>query len=317
MSPLRATTLLTLDLLRRLLREGVVLRSLVFPVLLAGGTMMLTVFAFVLLSPTQTLVLTPDAQPPALIAEVEAQGWPIMTSNEPARVVRQGRAAAGTDGKTIWTYRGGTHAVRLESMIRKHFDAPWRPNPPPIGGHPDDKPSEGSRHLLQFIGALFAFYGVVFGAGSIARDRDEGTLEAELATALPMWVHGCARWLAGSILLAAFFTYSVMAFDAFIGVARASVLITHGIAACAGSTAIGILVIGRAGLESGFAAPMSAGLVMVVTLLSLGLSGGEAMSWIPIASMLTDAGHGWLALTHACAWGAASVVIFTRRSTVQ
>jgi hypothetical protein len=119
------------------------------------------------------------------------------------------------------------------------------------------------------------------------------------------------------LLLAAFFSYSVFAFHAFLGVASPYSLVAHGIAACAASNAIGILVIGRAGMESGFAAPMSAGLVMVVTLMSMGVSYGASVSWLPVASLLTDASDGTFALLNAAVWGAIAVTVFTRRATVQ
>ena len=84
--------------------------------------------------------------------------------------------------------------------------------------------------------------GVVFGAGSVARDRDQGTLEAELSMPVPMWLHGLARWLASSLLLSAFFVLAVGIFDSLLGLESATRLILHGSAACAGATAIGLVV---------------------------------------------------------------------------
>jgi hypothetical protein len=223
---------------------------------------------------------------------------------------------AASDGQTIWTFRAGGQATRMDGMVRKHLGAGWRPDPPQRGRVIRKRSNEGARHLLQFIGALFAFYGVVFGAGSIARDRDEGTFEAELATALPVWVHGAARWIAGSVLLSVFYAFSVFVFDAFLGVPGPISLVAHGAAACAGATAIGILVIGRAGLESGFAAPMSLGLVAVVSLLSTGLSWKTGGALLPIASLLTDDPSGLGALAMSLVWGLIAVAVFTRRSTI-
>jgi hypothetical protein len=313
----RALALLTVDMLRRLLREGVVLRSLVFPVGLAATAMILTVVAVVLLRPPGTLALTPEAATPAILAEAEAGGWPVVQVDDPHALVIAGSAAAATDGRTIWTYKASAEALRLESLLRRNLNAGWRIEPPTKQGRTNRARSErGTRHLLQFIGALFAFYGVVFGAGSVARDRDEGTFDAELVTALPMWVHGAARWLAGSVLLSAFFAFSVILFDAFIGVAAPVSLAVHGAAACAGSTAIGLVVIGRAGLENGFAAPMSAGLVIVVTLLSIGLKLDLQVAWLPVASLLTDDISGAAALATSVTWGVAGTALFTWRSTV-
>lgn len=317
MNVAQALALLTLDLLRRLLREGIVLRSLVFPVALTLGSMVLTVVAFVLLRPPGTLALTAETTTPALLAAAEAGGWPVIQVDDPKAAVESGRAAASTDGQTIWTYKASAESLRLEALLRDHLDAAWRIEAPAAQGRTNRARSRrGTRHLLQFIGALFSFYGVVFGAGSVARDRDEGTFEAELVTALPMWVHGAARWLSGTLLLSLFFAFSVVLFDSFIGVPRPTALMLHGAAACGGATAIGLIVIGRAGLENGFAAPMSAGLVMVVSLLSAGISLGDAAHWIPVASLVTDDQSGLAALAASLGCGVLGTVMFTWRSTV-
>lgn len=314
MNPLLALPILTLDLMRRLLREGIVLRSLVFPVALTTLAMMGTVLALVMLRPPGTLALTPGASTASLVAAAEAEGMPVVTTDDPAAWVRDGRALAATDGETIWLYKAGTEAVRMDGLVREHLPgARWRPAARP-GRAQRERSDRGARHLLQFMGALFAFYGVVFGAGSVARDRDAGTLEAELATALPIWVHGAARWLAGSSLLAVFYGFSVLLFDAFLGVPDPTHLILHGAAAAGGSTAIGLVVIGRHGLDSGFAGPMSAGLVVVVSLLSVGLSMKSVGQHLPVASLLAVHQPGPSVVGMSVLWGGVAVLAFVYRS---
>ena len=55
----RALVLLTVDLLRRLLREPIVLRSLVFPTALCAFTIAATVFVTSILWPPGRLAVTP------------------------------------------------------------------------------------------------------------------------------------------------------------------------------------------------------------------------------------------------------------------
>lgn len=316
MTGLRALVLLTVDLLRRLLREPSIVRSLMFPAAISGVVVTMTVATVVLLRPPGVLVLPPDLPAETLVTQVEERGWHVRRVADPEAVVREGEALVGTDGQQIWTWMAGTDALRLEAVVRKHLGAGWYLAP--TGRSVQiERAQRGARHLVQFIGALFAFYGVVFGAGSVARDRDHGTFEAEMATAVPMWVHGAARWLAGSLALGLFYTFSVLLFYALMGAYSPEELIVHGFASAFTSVAIGLLVIGRAGLERGFAAPMSIGLVIVTALLSYGFTQTGVDRTIPVASVLSSGDPGWRALAASLAFGSVAVAVFTRRSTVQ
>lgn len=319
MNTLRAITLLTLDLLRRFLREGIVLRSLVFPVGLAWGTIAATVFAVLLWRAPASVVLANDLHLPdstteeALLADLEASGWPIMRTDDPKTWIQQGRGTVGSDGKTIWMHRTGADALAVEEVLRDHGRADWKLA---TRGHTQrvQATAGSSRILMQFVGALFAFYGVVFGAGSVARDRDQGTLESELAMPVPTWVHGLSRWLAGTLLLSMFFSVSVFVFASLLPFEAPLTVVLHGVAACGGATAIGLVVIGRSGLEAGFAGPMSTGLVMVVSLLSFGLANRTVGAVLPVASLLARAPDGWTPVFVATLWGLIATAIFTFRT---
>jgi hypothetical protein len=316
MSPWRATLLLAADGTRRLLREGVVLRSLVFPALLVAGAIVATVVGVTLLRPPQVVVVAPAVDGAELRAAVESQGWRYQVDADPRARVEDGTASVATDGATLWRERGSTRDLTAEGLLRRHFGAGWTIDTAERSAN-ERMTRRGADNLLRFLGALFAMYGVVFGAGSVARDRDEGTLDAELATALPTWVHGASRWISGSFVLTAFYVLSVALLHAVIGTTHPMYLIEHGAAACMGAVAIGLSVVGRAGIEQGFMAPLSMGLFLVASLLSLGLGVQGWDAWIPVSSLLRQGVDGLGALAHAALWGAAAVALFTWRSTTE
>ncbi|MCB9679845.1 MAG: hypothetical protein H6733_00110, partial [Alphaproteobacteria bacterium] len=241
---LRAYVVLTADLVRRFLREGIVLRSLVFPVTLAVAALVGTVGVVLWLQPPLTLAVTADLATPELVAAVEADGWPVVVVDDPGQLVRDGDAALGSDGHAIWVGNGGQPPLSMESHLRKALGTSWRPDQPRAVRARAIRESDAPGRLAIFIGALFAMYGVVFGAGSVARDRDEGTLDAELSMPVPHVVHGFARWTAGTVVLGGFFSFSVYLLHAIMGIPEAPDLALKGTAAAAGATALGLIVVG-------------------------------------------------------------------------
>jgi hypothetical protein len=167
--------------------------------------------------------------------------------------------------------------------------------------------------VLELLCAIYALYGVVFGAGSVARDRTDGTFEAELAMAVPRWMHGAARWIAGSLVLGAFLTLSVLVYDGLAGVGEAGPILRHGLAATTGTTAVGLLSVGRASLRGGFGATLAIGLTTMTFLFGIAFVIPGAAPYVPIASVASD-GNGWIPLALSGMLGALSVVVFTWRS---
>jgi hypothetical protein len=266
--------------------------------------------------PPGRLALTQTAAKPELIAEAESRGFDVVIVDDPRTMVEAGQALCGTDGSVIWSYKAGNDANRLDGMVRRHFNAGWYM----VTGDRSVQRANGSRsarNLVRVIASLFAFYGVVFGAGSVARDRDEGTLDAELATAVPMWVHPAARWLAGSAVLSTFFLFAVLLFDGLIGTEGASALALHGVASCMASVALGLIVVGRASIETGFIGPLSIGLVVIVSLMSYGLAVSGPEQMIPVASIYSLGASGVGSVIVATLFGAAATAIFTWRATVE
>ena len=310
---LRGWSWLTASMVQRFLREGMVLRSMIFPVALVIVVLVGTV-AFVTWWRVEGAALTPTMATPAFRAAIEGAGGTVWVSDTPEALVRSGQAAFGTDGKTLWLDRSGMPTQKLESAFRQQLGTVWRPHETSEMRSSASKSDTSSTGIAQFIGALFAMYGVVFGAGAIARDRDDGTLDAELSVALPMWVTALSRWSAATFVLGLFFAMSVAMLHAVIGLATPWALAINGATAASTAAAVGMAAIGRGGKTRGFAGPMSAGLVIVMSLFSLGLTNpGWALN-VPVASLIaTEVGFAPLV---ALALGPAYSWWFARRVAV-
>ncbi len=307
---LRALVLLTGAMLQRLAREGLVVRSLTFPTGLTVGTLVLTIGIVALFRWSPLISLSPDLA--ELAPLLEENGMHTMVTADPRGEVEAGRAWAGSDGHHLWTAGGGPQMVILEAVLREHAGADWRPDadvPPP----PATASQAMGGRILILLGALFALYGVVFGAGMVARDRDNGTLEIELALPVPRWVHGAARLATGTLALSAFLALGILMVDAVMGVANAGALIRHGIACAGGATGIGLLAIGRGGLTTGFTGPLATGMSLATGLFAFGLAAPGVARWIPLASFSTSS-SGWEALAGTALFAVLVVGVFTWRS---
>jgi hypothetical protein len=309
---LRAAALLTVALLRRLAREGLVVRSLSFPIALTLGTLVLTVGFVAWLRYTPTVALSPELATDSLQVALVDGGFRPIVVDDPHAALTDGTAWAATDGHTLWMRGGGPGALVVESLVRRHVAASWRPDA--------DVPRPGlsaatamGRRVVVLLGVLFALYGVVFGAGMVARDRDDGTFEVELSLGVSRWVHGAARLVAGSSVLAAFLILGVALCGAILGLDDPLAMTRHALACAAGSTAIGLLAIGRGGLQAGFTGPLALGMSVATGLLGVGVAAPGLGAWLPLAS-LTTAGSGWEALVGAAALSGVALALFTWRS---
>ena len=229
-----AVVLLTATLIRRFLREGFVLRSLVWPAGLAAGTLLMTLMVFAVVKESQFIAVPADLDPD-LIERFQQEGWsPKISSDLEATMVAR-ESWAATDGTVMWR-NWRPESLRLESILRQRKGAPWRPEMQVKMPTAAEAAPQGAV-FTKLVAILFTLYGVVFGLGMVARDRDDGSLEAELALPLPHWVAGATRWLAATLVLSLFFGFSVVLFDAIIGVYESGALIRNGIAATGGATA--------------------------------------------------------------------------------
>ncbi|MBW1877735.1 MAG: ABC transporter permease subunit [Deltaproteobacteria bacterium] len=307
---LRGLLLLTGALLQRLTREGLVLRSLTFPTGLTVGTLVLTigVVAWVRWDPLVAITADLEHLQPALVEN----GLRTAIVDDPQADVEAERAWAGTNGREIWLSGSGPKALILESMVRQELGADWRPDTD-VPKPPLRVAIAMGRRVVMLLGVLFALYGVVFGAGMIARDRDAGILEIELSLPLPRWVVGASRLLAGTLSLSVFLALGILMVDAVIGIPNAWATIRHGIACACGSTCIGMLVIGRAGLKAGFTGPLTTGMSLATGLVAVGLTAPGFARWLPLASFASSA-SGWEALAGAAVLSIITLVVFTLRS---
>ncbi len=309
----RAVALLTTALFRRLSREGIVVRSLTFPIGLVIGTLVLTIGVVAYIRFTPVVALTANMATPALIAELEENEFRPLITETPKAVLDDNEAWAATDGETLWLRGGGPQTLVVEALIRERINAPWRPNTQVP--KPDLSAATAmGRNIVVLLGVLFSLYGVVFGAGMVARDRDDFTFEVELSLGVSRWVHGVVRILAGSSILAAFLCLGVALCTAILGLDDPAAMVRHAIACATGATCIGLLAIGRSGIQSGFTGALALGMSLATACFALGAALPSVGQWIPMASLVAGESSGWQALVGTGVLALAALLVFTRRS---
>lgn len=311
-TPLRRTAaalvLLSASTVRRLLREGLVLRSMIWPGLVVCGTLVATVIVMAWLRPGRDVAVPLDVDP-SLVAALEAADLRVHPSEDPRAAVAAGRDPVGTDGQQVWTYGQHFMGLEIESVVREWSGAAWRrvlPDPPSA--------NEGGvqgRAISRVVGLLFVLYGLVFGLGGVARDRDDGTLEAELALPVPRWTAGMARWFASTLVLSGFFALTVAMLAALLSVDQVWALIRNGVAACGAAVAIGLAVVGTAGIKQGFSGPFALGMSLATGLAALG--GAWDLTFVPVASLFSSS-SGWVPLAVSGGLGLLSSWLFAVRS---
>lgn len=295
--------------LRRLLRESIVRRALGFPVVLVIATLLGTLVVVSVSRGVPVVALGASATDADADALVDV-GLRTVRVDDPVAMVAAGDAIAAWTPPELAT-PGGRDAIKAERELRRLRNASWEPTPPRLPGiRHTQRQGSGIAALLV---AIYSLYGVVFGAGMIARDRDDGTLEVELAMAIPGWVHGLARWLAAASVLGAFVALAIAMVAAILGLPDSAALTRHGVAAALGSVALGLGSVGRAGINTGFAATLAAGLSVATGLLGLGWWLPQVGAWLPLASVAAG-GEGWAPLAGAVALGMAGIAMFTWRS---
>lgn len=306
----RALGLLTASMLRRMLREGLVLRSLVFPLALTAGTLVATLVVVSATAVPPVVAVPPGWSDPAIEQRLAGYGFRTEPFADPMAAVLDRDARAATDGRTLWASGWTTDGIVVEAALRERHGSRFVLEP--VVGLPRAADLSWAGALLaRLMGAVFALYGVVLGAGMVARDRDDGTLAAEFVLPLPRWLHGASRFVAASTVLAAFVTASLLVFDALIGVPAVAAAARHSVAACTTAVAVGLVSVGRSGLRGGFAGRLAAGLATSFGLYALGVASPALAPWVPIAS-LGEVRGGWWPLVVSALIGAGAVVWFER-----
>lgn len=282
---LRALGWLTLGLLRRSLREGTILRSLVAPGAIASlGTLavigVLTYF-------TAPAILAVTGEPDEALRQVaERYEVTLVPAPDAERALRDGLAPAALDGANLWVDLRGVPPLRAESVARRHLRTSWRPWVPPSSSERQDFNPFFNVVMVKLIAGLFCLYGVVFGAGAIARDRTEGLLDSYLALPVPFWVVGLSRWLSATTLLGVIWIGTVALIAGSLYLPDPIQIGVHGLLGMAASAAIGVLVVGKASLDRSFSGPLSSGLLAVGGVLSIGILRIPGQHQLPIASLV-------------------------------
>ncbi len=285
------------------------LRSMVWPSVAVIGTLTVTIAVLAAFRAPRTVGVPENA--PEIHAWFTEAEFEVLTFPDPRQAVvdQYVPVAVSADGRRMWAAGSSTTGYEVEEVLRDKLAAPWLLRTsrqlPGI-----DQGQRQGRNISRMVGILFVMYGTVFGLGSVARDRDDGSLEAELSLPVPRWIGGLARWLASSLVLAVFYALCVLLLAACIGVEDWASTVRHGIAACAAGVAVGLAVVGTAGIKQGFSGPLSASLTVVTGLAALGALG---IDWLPISSLLSS-GAGWVPLLVAGLFGLASAAIYSVRT---
>ena len=179
---------LTLTLIRRLLRYGMILRSLSFPAALISLTLVLTVAVISWTRPPPVLVVTPQLYSQDLATALDVHDI-VLTAMK-----HRNRGCARV-------------APPVQTAIRFGFREPRKPASRLKSRRPDiridvaaQRPILPAPETIHELGALivrlllgiFALYGAVFGTAMVARDREDGSLELDCTLPVHRWVHGAS-----------------------------------------------------------------------------------------------------------------------------
>lgn len=285
MNDIKALFWLTATLIRRLLRYGMILRSLSFPAALISLTLVLTVGVISATRPPARLVVTPSLYTKDLAKELQTHDIELISDSEPETWVRNGAATAGSNGVQFWVSGVTKTSLTSEAILRTALGSSWRPTTPSLP-KPERIHQLGALIVRLLLG-IFSLYGVVFGTAMVARDREDGSLEIDCTLPVRRWVHGAARCLAASTLLVVFLILSTWMMQAIIGVSGATNLILHGVSASLASVSLGIVSAGRAKINSGFGSALALGLTITTACFGIGYALPSIGKFLPLASVVT------------------------------
>lgn len=311
----RTTLILAQSQVVRGLREGLIVRALAWPALVTALAMMGAIGAAATWYASNSIAVSD----PALAEELRDEGLQVVVAEDPEAALDGGlvdRAAWREDGRwMLVTEFGGALTLKAEAALRRRSPgAAWVIEPLPRNDR-DQRTSPATRLMVGILAALFTLYGVVFGAGGLARDRDDGTLEAELSLPVPFVVHGAARILAGSLTLAVGFVVSVLLLHGLIGVDRAGPWCWVGSLAGVGGCALGFGWMSVSGRSESLSGPLVRGMTVSMALLFLGWSQPAIGRHLPIASigaLVGGFGPSAVAALVAVGMGAAACWLFGR-----
>lgn len=282
--PWAALGWLTLSVAVRGLREGLIVRALAWPALLTGVAMTGAVAVAAAVYSSDTIAV----DEPALVEPLRQAGLRVSLVEDPEAALESGRldraAWAEGEGWVLAARFAGPASLRAEGVLRRHAGAAWVPEVPHAGGR-ERQVGAAVRVMLGQLALLFVLYGVVFGAGGLLRDREDGTLEAELALPLaPRW-HAAARILAAGTLLGVAFGASVLLLHGIIGVGRPLAWCVGATTGALAGVALGLGLMARAGRTESLSGPLSRAMVVGMGAVGLGWARPELGRHLPIAAL--------------------------------
>lgn len=280
----RPLAALTLAVMLRLLREGLVVRALAWPGLLASLALVGTAGAYAVWGTTPTIAIGTEE----LRAPLQERGFRVALVEHPEALLREGsisRAIWKEEERWVlgrsWSNRTTTMA---EAALRDFAGDRWRVEVPPLEARPGDIDREASL-MAGVIGLLFTLYGVVMGAGALYRDRTTGALESELALPVPSWMHAAARLLALLAVLGPGLVISLMIVTALLAINNVELWILTGTSAALTGGTLGFALMARAAANHGFSGPLSRALTATMAAIALGWWQPSLGCWLPLVSL--------------------------------
>ncbi|HYC01273.1 MAG TPA: ABC transporter permease subunit [Candidatus Limnocylindrales bacterium] len=306
---MRALSFLTLAVLLRLLREGLVVRAMAWPGLLASLALVGTAGAYAAWGTTPDVYVST----PELVAPLQTDGFRVFVVENPEPLLLTGQAtrAIWREGDIYVLGRtwGGRATHRAESVLREAAGDRWRLEIPPLEARPGDVRNQAAL-LAGIIALLFTLYGVVMGAGALYRDRSNGALEAELALPVPVWMHACARVLALTAVLSPALIVSLLVVDSLMAIDHLTRWLVVGTSAAVAGGAIGFAMMARGSAEKGFSGPLSRALTATMALMAVGWWQPGIGRFLPLLS-LGSFMHGAVPSYLVAAGAAAAVLLVT------
>lgn len=280
----RSLAALTLAVMLRLLREGLVVRALAWPGLLASLALVGTAGAYAVWGTTPTIAVGSEE----LLAPLRARGFDVELVEHPEARLREGlviHAIWKEDGRWVlgrsW---GGRATLEAEAALRDYAGDRWRLEIPPLEARPGDVDHQAAL-LAGVIGLLFTLYGVVMGAGALYRDRSTGSLESELALPVPNWMHAAARLLALLLVLGPALVISLLIVTALLAIDNVGLWMLTGTCAAVVGGTIGFALMARAVAAHGFSGPLSRALTLTMAAMALGWWQPALGRWLPLVSL--------------------------------
>ena len=286
-SNLRAVAGLAFSIVLRLMREGLVVRALVWPGLLTA----LSVF----ISASYTVTWKGGnyiyTNQPDLVQPLVDEGFEVTMMDNPEIVMLDRRAdrAVWREGDKLvlgvtWAESLKSRAeVRLRDVLGERWRLDLPPSPLRQRNRDDLRPITGV--IAGIVGLLFTLYGVVIGTGALYRDRSSGVLESDLALPIPRWVHAAARMLALAVVLGPAMFVSLIVVDSLLAMHQLRWWMVDGFFAAVAGGALGIALMARADAKRGFSAPLSQALMGTMAMISLGYWAADFGRFVPILSL--------------------------------